>query len=278
MRTFVIASAVLCLSCTHTIGQDLAASLKSALVFHAPFDGNADAKVSRGDGKVMTAESLARKQLSPGIAMPEVTIAKSQGKFGDCLRFADKTKQVICYAGTEVPFSTSDWSTTITFWMRLNPDQDLKPGYCDPLQITQKAWNDAAIFVDFDKDLPRDFRLGVFSDLKAWNPDNIPWEKWPVDKRPMVTVKRPPFTKANWTHVALTLDHVNTDNTTSTLYLNGQSQGSMKQPVKFSWEPSQTAIMLGIEYIGDLDDLMIFNRALTADEVMGINKMSPAKP
>ncbi len=121
--------------------------------------------------------------------------------------------------------------------------------YCDPLQITQKAWNDAAIFVDFDKDLPRDFRLGVFSDLKAWNPENIPWEKWPVEKRPMVTVKRPPFTKSAWTHVALTLNEINSDKTESTLYLNGLSQGTLKQPVRFSWEPSLTTIMLGIEYI-----------------------------
>lgn len=274
MRTIVVAGIVLCAFSTCAFAQDLPATLKSALVFHAPFDGNADAKVSRGDGKVMTAESLARKQMTQGLSRPEVSIAKGQGKFGDCLRFTDKTKEVVCYAGTEVPFSNGDWSTTISFWMRLNPDQDLKPGYCDPLQITQKAWNDAAIFVDFDKDLPRDFRLGVFSDLKAWNPENIPWEKWPVDKRPMVTVKRPPFSNMAWTHVALTLDNVNTEKTVSTFYLNGQQQGSLKQPVKFSWEPSQTAIMLGIEYIGDLDDLMIFKRALVAEEIVAISKMA----
>lgn len=275
MRTIIVAAFVLCAFSSCAFAQDLPTTLKSALVFHAPFDGNADAKVSRGDGKVMTAESLARKQMTQGLSRPDVSIAKGQGKFGDCLRFTDKAKEVVCYAGTEVPFSNGDWSTTISFWMRLNPDQDLKPGYCDPLQITQKAWNDAAIFVDFDKDLPRDFRLGVFSDLKAWNPENIPWEKWPVEKRPMVTVKRPPFTKTAWTHVALTLDNVNTEKTVSTFYLNGQLQGSLKQPVKFSWEPSQTAIMLGIEYIGDLDDLMIFKRALGAEEIVALSKMAP---
>lgn len=247
--------------------QEELGGLKSSLVFYAPFDGTADAKIHQAGGKVMTAESLARKQLTPGLKRPSVEIAQGAGKFGDCLRFSDKAKEVLCYAGSEVPFRTGDWSTTIAFWMRLDPDKDLKPGYCDPLQITQKAWNDAAIFVDFDKDLPRDFRLGVFSDLKAWNPDNVPWEKWPNEKRPMVTVKKPPFTSTSWTHVALVLDHINTPNTASTLYLNSQSQGTLKQPVTFTWDPAQTAIMLGIEYIGDLDELMIFNRVLTADEV-----------
>lgn len=254
--------------------QDLTAKLKSALVFHAPFDGTADAKRSQGDGKILTAESLARKQLTPGLTRPHVSLAKDAGKYGDCLRFTDKAKEVLCFAGTELPFSSGDWSASISFWLRLNPDKDLKPGYCDPLQITQKAWNDAAIFVDFDKDLPRDFRLGVFADLKAWNPENIPWEKWPVESRPMVTVKRPPFSSTAWTHVALTLDHVNTDHTVSVLHLNGQQQGALKQPVKFTWEPNQTAIMLGIEYIGDLDDLMIFNRALTSAEVMALSQRS----
>ncbi len=145
-------------------------------------------------------------------------------------------------------------------WMRLNPDQDLKPGYCDPIQITQFAWNNGALFVDFDKDLPRDFRLGVFSDLKFWNPDNIAWEAWPVEKRPMVTVKKPPFSRDAWTHVLFTFDGINHPEgkqAKASLYINGKKQGSIDSPMKFTWEPSKAIIMLGIEYIGDIDDLMI---------------------
>lgn len=274
MRTVLLIGLIILVQPVCILAQEPTETLRTALIFHASFDGTADAQLSRGDGKILTAESLARKQVTPGLTRPAVSISKDQGKYGDCLRFTDKTKEVLFFAGTEMPLATGAWSTTISFWMRLDPDKDLKPGYCDPLQVTQKAWNDAAIFVDFDKDLPRDFRLGVFSDLKAWNPENIPWEKWPVEKRPMVTVKKPPFTATNWTHVALTLDHINTDQSVSTLYLNGQPQGSLKQAVKFSWEPSQTAIMLGIEYIGDLDDLMIFKRALNAKEVQTLSKLT----
>jgi Concanavalin A-like lectin/glucanases superfamily len=154
-------------------------------------------------------------------------------------------------------------------WMRLNPDKDLLPGYCDPIQITQLAWNDAAFFVDFDKDLPRDFRLGVFSDLKYWNPNNVAWEAWPVDKRPMVTVKRPPFSREDWTHVLFTFANVNGGDqpAVATLYLNGKLQGKLQQPMKFNWDLAKTAIMLGIEYIGDIDELMIFRKDLNEAEV-----------
>lgn len=245
-------------------------ALKDALHFHASFDGSADAKVAGADGRVFTAASLERKQLEPGITRSDVTIAKGAGKYGDCLRFADKAKPVICYSGEAMHYQAKDWSGTISMWMRLNPDADLKPGYCDPLQITQFAWNNGAFFVDFDKDLPRDFRLGVFSDLKFWNPQNITWEAWPIEKRPMVTVKKPPFSRDAWTHVLFTFTNANATNKQpgkATFYLNGQSQGTLEQPMQFTWDIKKTAIMLGIEYIGDIDELMIFRRELTPGEV-----------
>jgi hypothetical protein len=148
-------------------------SLREALAFHAPFDGSADAVVQRGDGRVYTTESLARKEWTPGIQRLDVSIVKGAGVRGDCIRFADKSPKVICYKGEVLPRYEQKISGTVGFWMRLDPDKDLKPGYCDPIQITEKTWNDAAMFVDFDKDLPRDFRLGMFSDLKYWNPDNV---------------------------------------------------------------------------------------------------------
>lgn len=208
--------------------------------------------------------------LVPGIQGTDVTVARGEGRFEDCLRFTGRAKEVICFAGTEMHYADKDWSGSVSMWMRLDPDKDLLPGYCDPLQITQHAWNNGAFFVDFDKDLPRDFRLGVFSDLKHWNPKDIPWEQWPVEKRPMVTVKKPPFSKSDWTHVVFTFDNVNSSSespSVASLYVNGKVQGTIRQPLVYKWDLSKVAIMLGIEYIGDLDDLMIFRRAITPEEV-----------
>lgn len=278
IRIFNVAAVFIAIPSSFAAAQLDKAALKSALAFHASFDGSADANLFSKDGQVYTAESLARKEMKPGMTRPHVTIAKGEGKYGDCLRFTDKSKEVLCYAGSEMPYSESAWSCTVSFWMRLSPDQDLKPGYCDPIQITQFAWNNGALFVDFDKDLPRDFRLGVFSDLKFWNPENVPWEKWPAAKRPMVTVKQPPFDRDHWTHVLFTLENVNSTNQSdqpskATFYLNGVVQGAITQPMQIRWDKERTAIMLGIEYIGDFDDLLIFKRALTPSEAKGLSQL-----
>lgn len=244
--------------------------LRQALHFHAPFDNTADAQRFTADGKIMTADSTERKRISEGIRTAGVSIAPGEGKFGDCLRFTQKTDQVLMFAGREMHHAPENWSGTVSLWLRLNPDQDLPPGFCDPLQITDKAWNDAAFFVDFDKDLPRDFRLGAFSNLSHWNPKNISWDAWPIEKRPMVTVKQPPFSRDAWTHVAFTFDRINPaagESSQVILFVNGKPTGTLEQPMRFSWDVEKAAIMLGIYYVGDLDDLMIFNRALSPAEI-----------
>ena len=43
--------------------------------------------------------------------------------------------------------------------------------------------------------------------------------------------------------------------------------GKLNQPLTFTWDPKNVAIMLGIEYIGDIDELMIFDRALAPEEI-----------
>lgn len=272
--TFWIAIVLAHMTLSVAIGQDAAQarSLKS-LRFHASFDGTGNANLANGDGKLYTVDSMARKEWTAGIARPDVSIVKGEGKYGDCLRFGKKSPQVICYKGEVMPYQSKDWSGTVGFWMRLDPDKDLEPGHCDPIQITDKAWNDAALFVDFDKDLPRDFRLGVFSDLRFWNPENIAWEKLPVEKRPMVTLKKPGFSREVWKHVAFTFAGINSSEgkpATSTLYVDGKPIGSLQQPIQFTWDTKKAAIMLGLDYIGDLDELMIFDRALTAEEVIAL--------
>lgn len=277
------------------IPQDIAAKvknedayyglLKDSLKFSCDFNRNGDALRSVGDGRIYTNESLQRKEWIPGIQRKDVSIVEVGGVSQGFLRFSDKSPQVLSFKGEAMHPMGADWSGTVSFWMRLDPDNDLKPGYCDPIQITEKAWNDGAMFVDFDKDLPRDFRLGVFSDLKFWNPENTPWEKWPIERRPMVTVKRPSFTRQAWTHVAFSISGVNstdTSNAKATLFIDGKSQGSIESPMKFTWDNSKTAIMIGIEYIGDFDELMIFDRALNEADVRTITNhfrpTNPAKP
>jgi hypothetical protein len=246
------------------------------LLLHSSFNGTTDVNLFDKDGWIYTADSLAMTKITQGNSIKEVTIAKDAGRFGDCLRFSAKTKQVLFYKATVNGFQPRDnWSGTVGVWLKLDPDKDLPAGFCDPIQITAKKWNDASFFVDFNKDLPRDFRLGVFSDHKFWNPNNTKFDDIPLKKRPMITVRKPPFSRDRWTHVVFTFSNLNpTDGKSSSasMYLNGDLQGTLNQPLRFTWDQSgdnakEAVIMLGINYVGDLDELAIFQQAMTADQV-----------
>ena len=252
--------------------------LREALLFHASFDNGADADFAKGDIRIHTAESAARKNPKPGLNTDSVILARGKGRSGDALQFLGTSDHVVYFQGDRnVGYHDGNFSGTFSFWLSLDPDQDLKPGYCDPIQITDKKWNDAAIWVDFTKDdSPRHFRLGTFSDFRLWNPDNIAWEDVPNSQRPVVDVASPPFGHGKWTHVAIVFENLNsqTSKSTSKLYLNGELQGAISGIRKLSWDPRKVAIMLGISYIGLFDELVIFNRALTEEEILRLSEGS----
>ena len=253
---------------TCTIGH--AAELKESLTLFASFDESADADLAKGDAKIYTAADLSRATLQTGIQTDKVSLSP-KGRWGRSLAFSDNTKQVILFKGKgNLPYRDDGFDMTISFWMSVDPENGLKPGYVDPLQITDKKWNDAAIWVDFSKDdKPRHFRLGVLSDLKHWNPGNADWDKMAPEKRPLVTVTKTPFAGDKWTHVAITLDNINAGDTSgrAVLYLDGKSQGEIKGNLKYSWDMEKVAAMLGIAFIGQIDEFAIFSTALSADDV-----------
>jgi hypothetical protein len=68
----------------------------------------------------------------------------------------------------------------------------------------------------------------------------------------------------------MTFSGFNTDGTggTTKLFINGDLQGTVKDRRQvFTWDLSKATIRLGLGYVGLLDELAIFNRALNADEV-----------
>ncbi|RKN02830.1 hypothetical protein D7035_22785, partial [Aquimarina sp. AD1] len=227
--------------------------------------------VSKGDGMIYTAESYKKlNNAKPGLHNPNVVLAKNKGMIGDALHFIDKNTTVIFYkAYKNVGYNNKSWSGSVSFWLQLDPNKDLAPGYCDPICITDTRYNDAALWVDFTDHNPRKFRLGAMGDLNIWNPENkndvTKWEKRTV------TISRPPFKKGKWTHVVMTFSKVNTANPTFKLYVNGTFQGVIKDiNDPFTWEPKDGKIMLGLGYIGLMDELVIFNKTLEVNEVKSI--------
>ncbi|HLF94397.1 MAG TPA: LamG domain-containing protein, partial [Planctomycetota bacterium] len=217
------------------------------------------------------------KDARPGIAVEGVTVAHGQGRYGDALRFEKKPKGVLFFkAAKNVSWSEGEFSGTVSFWLSLDPERDLEPGYCDPIQITDKKWDDACFWVDFSKDeVPRLFRLGVFPNLREWNPQGRKVDTIPAEERPMVTVKRHPFERGKWTHVAFTFRGLNSgrDDAVAKLYLNGELQGELTGKRTFTWDMSKAAVVIGVNYIGLFDDLAIFNRALGPEEIREVARL-----
>jgi len=248
------------------------ADLRRALIFHASFDQGADADFARGDRRVYTAADRTvkdRDAAKPGLHADElVRVVSGEGRFGGAIEFKRKTKpQVFFRGGENIGFKAKNWDGALSFWLRLDPDKDLEPGYCDPVQLVGQAWNQGNVFVEFSKDhTPRHFRFAIMAVTKFWNPHGKKWEEMPNAERPMVPVLQPPFRGDRWTHVLVTFANINSGekNGRGTLYLDGRRQGTFDGwNNTFDWDVSKSALTLGYAYTGFIDDLAVFNRELT---------------
>jgi hypothetical protein len=254
--------------------------LRDALTFYASFNNGPDADFALGDRYLYntTSSPNGRAAARRGLHTNNTTvIARNEGPFGNALRFTRKQAPLVFFqAGENFAYRTNDWSGTVSFWLSVNPAGELATGFCDPIQITPRAWNDAAFFVEFEKRQEIPFRLGVYADYKVWNPANRKWDDIPFDEKPLVTVTRPPFAGNKWTHVVFTFEHFNTGRPdgVARLYLDGKLKGSLSgREQTFTWDPTKVTITLGVGYIGLLDELSVFNRALNEVEIRALNEL-----
>lgn len=257
--------ALLCFA-SPIIAQD---ALKTSLVFHASFDSSLNADFSTGDKTCVIKKG---KDLVPCDFNDDVKLARDAGKFGACLHFPKKGVTRPQFSGVNMlGYNDKSWNATVSLWLKLSPDQDLEPGYCDPLQIVGDDGKKGFIFLEWSKDeTPRFFRYAIRPLFHIWNPTNVQWADIPFEKRPMVQVAKAPFNRDAWTHVAFTLDQVNAKpgKPSGSLFINGKLQGRIENwDLSFAWAPESVAMVLGAAYVGHMDDLAIFNRALTDQEV-----------
>jgi hypothetical protein len=255
-------------------------ALSRSLTFHAPFDQSVDARLGQGDRQFQTGPQWGPpRETKPGLPPGgTVHLDPGAGRYGGALRFERKITEVVGFrVAGNLDYRTQDWSGTLSYWLRTSPDADLEPGYCDPLQITSKQWDDAAFFTEFTKDeVPREFRFGAYADRAVWNPHGVKWETMPMSEKPLAPVVRPPFDRGRWTHVVFTWEHFNTGRPegVARLYLDGEPRGVIgARNQQFTWDPAQAVLMLGLAYTGWMDDLACFNRALTPAEVQALHRL-----
>ncbi len=258
---------------TASSADQLRASLTTALTFHASFDHGADADFALGDKQLYsTTDQDVQKTATfiPGRGNPALSIVEGQGKFGAALAFTQADSHVVLYkAAQNVAYDPAAFRGTASFWMNLDP-AEIPGQYCDPLQLTDKDYSNAAIWVDFTKnDKPSDLRLGCFGNQSEWDVTDRRGDSNEFFWR-LVKVAEPPFAKGQWTHVAITWDGINTPaGGRARLYLNGIYQGATGRiSENFTWDVANASIRLGMgHFVGLLDELAFFNRPLTQEEV-----------
>ena len=250
--------------------------LKESLSFYASFDGQPDADYARGDARMYTVKKY--DQLpdgKKGLKSKFILLAEGEGVSGDALRFTQKNDNIVFFKAQEnLPYSRENWSGTVSFWMQLNPDEDLEPGYCDPIQITDEGYNDAALWVDFSDKNPRAFRMGVYADLQAWNPEGTEGADNPAFVKRLVPSRSMPFGRDQWTHVVIRYENLNTAQGEAQLYLNGALQGTQENITEpFGWDIERATIRLGLSYVGLLDELAVFDKALAQEDIAKLYRM-----
>lgn len=244
-------------------------NLSRALTLHASFDQGLDADFSRGDKTCYVRQG---KGVLPAVPNEEVKVVSGAGRFGGALHFTRKGSFFPQFKGTDVlKYNDKDWSATVSIWLRLDPDKDLEPGYCDPVQIVGNDSKKGFIFLEWSKDeTPRFFRFAIRPLFHIWNPTNVQWADIPSDKRPAVQVARAPFSREVWTHVVFSFENINSKDRkpVGRLHINGELKGNIENwDLTFGWDPAQVLLVLGASYVGHMDDLAVFNRGLTDAEV-----------
>ncbi len=255
--------------------EESKARLAQALTLHASFDEGLNADFARGDKTCYVVQGT---DLVTAIPTDEVRLAPEAGRFGGALHFTKKNSFRPAFKDAGVlGYNDKNWSTSVSVWLRLTPDEDLEPGYCDPVQIVGDDSKKGFIFLEWSKDeTPRFFRYAIRPLFPIWNPDNVAWDQIPFEKRPMVQVDRAPFSRETWTHAVFTLENVNDKGQPQSgrLYLNGRLQGTIENwELTFGWEPARVLLVLGAAYVGHMDDLAVFNRALSANEVKQLHDL-----
>lgn len=274
----VIRSCVILSICCAGLSANAQDDLRPRLLLHASFDRGLDADLAAGDKTLHGGKSSSHlKDTRPGLpAGDAVTLVSTGGVTGGALKFNKKAGAAIFYKGpANIDYAPKqEWNLTVSYWLKGDPNKDLEPGYCDPLQLVGQTSNDGFIFCEFSKDhTPRHFRLAVRPILNLWDPEKKGWEAAGADNRPSVEIQSYPFSPEKWTHICFTLEKLNTGKADGSgkLYLNGVPQGAIKRrELTLQWEADKTALKLGAAYVGLMDDVAVFRGVLSAEQIQKI--------
>ncbi len=251
---------------------------RNAVTFYASFDEGTKADIGGGqltpDTRYNHATEKGQYVVEKGIDDKVFKIVKTKGISGGALDTVDvlpKNGRIFYPAKGNIAFKKDGWSGSLSMWCKTNPDMLLKTKFCDPIQITQKGANNGGLWFDFNDAKPRDLRHGAFPLI----PDGQKGISEEDPKAPMVRVPGVGWKADDWHHVVLTFKNLDTGkpDAVTALYIDGKLVGEVKdRAIAMGWDIEKAGIYIAISYIGLIDELAVFDKALTADEVTLLHK------
>ena len=267
--------AAVILSCAPTSATDAADPnlMRDSLTFYASFDETLDADLANGSNRLRTRygalDNPGGFRFEDGYPQNVFRVAPEQGVHGGALEALDvlpENGRIFFPAQNNLAYDARGWSGTVSFWIKTNPDTMLKTPFCDPVQITEKGATNGGLWIDFPDSDPRDLRLGAFQSegdgrerISESDPD-----------APLVVVSPVGFKETDWHHVLFTWSDFDSaaEDAQAVLYIDGNKQGEIGgRNITMDWDGSRTGIYVAVNYIGLLDELAVFNRRLSEEEI-----------
>lgn len=246
----MILSGILCagiIACpvSTLFSQDAQDPLSKDLTFYAPLDGSAEASIA-GGLKAATKEN---------------DIKFAEGKFGKGAEFTGKA--VLNYSG-DMNFNIT--AGTVAFWIKKNEKWSAKRAYTLFKAVVGPGWNRNSLFV----------MVTEHNELRLWI--------WDDSQKQFIVMSNPqiPYAANEWHHVTATFKDGDTR-----LFVDGEeiSYGPGVKPNPTIAMPSGVpkAIQFGSDYNeagvlnGVMDELRIYKRALSPEEVRKLYQLVPEK-
>jgi hypothetical protein len=254
-------------------------ALHKAVALYASFDD--EVRMDFGNGErvpgTRSVDPADKKQFvfEKGFDAKYFRIVAGKGIAGSCLEAVDlppRGGRLYFPAKGNVAFRTdAGWGGAFSVWVNTDPNRLLKTPFCDPVLITQKGLNNGSIWAHFNDARPRALQAGTYPSIPDGR-EPVPEED---PKAPLTRLKDVNFKTGEWHHIVLSWDRFNTGKKdgTHTLYVDGKKIGDLQgHGIGMDWDIERTRVYVAVNLVGLLDELAVFHRPLTADEVTLLHK------
>lgn len=250
------------------IDNELAQVLRNRACLFAAFDNSIEADVSRGDPRARINADVARHE-------------PQGGRFGGALAFNARdhawAEDEFRYAARgNFPYRETPFDGSISLWLKGDPDQDLSPQYpVDPFHVSRHA-SDASFYLDLTR--PNDWRYGSPRKLRFGFYNDSPQQNMFVGGQ-LIVAGELNWHDGGWHHLVATWRNANSGQAdgSAALYVDGRLRGTMQgYEHRLTWDLDNINIGLGQRYVGKLDELLILDLALSAEQVQALYQQTDA--